>query len=57
MPSISSLLTAQGEGAVKRTMKVFNNNACETLKNCFDCTEWEVLTKCSLEEATDIVTH
>lgn len=48
----------QREGVVKKLVKVWDNNARETLKGFFDCIDWEMLTQGgSLEQVTDVVTH
>ena len=49
--------TLQREGAVKKQVQQWNEDACETLKACYDCTDWEIFTEGnSLEEAAEVIT-
>lgn len=55
VPAYRTLL--QREGVVKKQVKQWSEEAIETLRACYECTDWRTLTDgTSLEEAIDIIT-
>jgi hypothetical protein len=47
----------QNKPAIKK-IRSFNQDNTETLRSCFDCTDWDVLfSSNSIEESTDVITE